>query len=166
MIGLLQRVVQASVQVGNGEVARIGPGLLVLVGVERDDSERQANRLLERLLGYRVFADAAGKMNLSLRDVDGGLLLVPQFTLPADTRRGMRPSFTPAASPAEGERLFTYLVIQARAQHARVETGVFGAEMRVALVNDGPVTFWLRVAPEEDAVTELAGTGNRGNARE
>jgi D-tyrosyl-tRNA(Tyr) deacylase len=147
MIGLLQRVAAARVEIDGETVGAIGPGLLVLVGVERGDGEREANRLLERLLGYRAFADPEGKMNLSVREIGGGLLLVPQFTLAADTGKGMRPSFTPAASPAEGERLFDHLVQQARRQHAPVETGRFGAHMRVGLTNDGPVTFWLRVAP-------------------
>lgn len=147
MIGLLQRVTRASVEVGGATVGAIGMGLLVLVCAERGDSEAEADRLLERLLGYRVFADADGKMNLSLRDVHGGLLLVPQFTLAADTHKGMRPSFTPAASPAEGERLFDYFVARARAAHAAVEAGGFGAHMQVSLTNDGPVTIWLRVEP-------------------
>lgn len=147
MIGLLQRVGVARVEVGGETVGEIGPGLLVLVGVERGDAEAQADRLLERLLGYRVFADAEGRMNLSVRDSAGGLLLVPQFTLVADTQKGMRPSFTPAASPAEGERLFNYLVARARQQHPRVATGRFGAHMRVESTNDGPVTFWLQVPP-------------------
>ncbi|HAO33523.1 MAG TPA: D-tyrosyl-tRNA(Tyr) deacylase, partial [Candidatus Competibacteraceae bacterium] len=122
MIGLLQRVSAARVEVEGKIVGAIETGLLVLVGVERGDTEAQADRLLERLLGYRVFADADGKMNRSLREIEGGLLLVPQFTLAADTRKGMRPSFTPAASPDEGERLFDYLVAQARRQHALVAT--------------------------------------------
>jgi len=147
MIGLLQRVRSASVTVAGEVVGAIGPGLLVLVGVERGDSERGADRLLERLLGYRVFPDGEGRMNLSLSDVGGGLLLVPQFTLPADTRKGARPSFTPAAAPEEGRRLFGHLLARARAAHPRVESGSFGAEMDVALVNQGPVTFWLRVPP-------------------
>ncbi len=147
MIGLLQRVSMARVEVGGETVGEIGPGLLVLVGVERGDAEAQADRLLERLLGYRVFADPEGKMNLSVRDIGGGLLLVPQFTLAADTRKGMRPSFTPAAPPAEGERLFAYLAGQARRQHTPVATGRFGAHMRVDLSNDGPVTFWLQTPP-------------------
>jgi len=147
MIGLLQRVTQARVEVDGASVGAIGPGLMVLVCAERDDGEAEADRLLERLLGYRVFSDAAGKMNLSLRDVQGGLLLVPQFTLAADTRKGMRPSFTPAAVPAEGERLFDYLVARARVAYPAVETGKFGAHMQVSLVNDGPVTIWLRVEP-------------------
>lgn len=144
MIGLLQRVTEARVRVAAQTIAEIGPGLLVLIGVERHDTEAQADRLLERLLGYRVFADTEGKMNLSLSDIAGGLLLVPQFTLPADTRKGMRPSFTPAADPEQGRRLFDYLVIRACAQHGDVATGQFGADMQVSLTNDGPVTFWLQ----------------------
>lgn len=147
MIGLLQRVAAARVEVDGDPVGTIDAGLLVLIGVERGDTEIQADRLLERLLGYRVFADADGKMNRSLREIGGGLLLVPQFTLAADTRKGMRPSFTPAASPAEGERLFGYLVERAQRQHTPVATGRFGAHMRVGLTNDGPVTFWLRAVP-------------------
>ena len=147
MIGLLQRVATARVEGDGDPVGAIDAGLLVLIGVERGDTEIQADWLLERLLGYRVFADADGKMNRSLREIGGGLLLVPQFTLAADTRKGMRPSFTPAAPPAEGERLFGYLVERARRQHTPVATGRFGAHMRVGLTNDGPVTFWLRAAP-------------------
>jgi D-tyrosyl-tRNA(Tyr) deacylase len=149
MIGLLQRVSQAEVQVGGRTVGRIGPGLLVLVGVERGDSETQANRLLERLLTYRVFPDADGRMNRSLQDVDGDLLLVSQFTLAADTRKGTRAGFSPAAAPEEGRRLFDYLVSRARDQHRVVETGQFGAEMQVTLTNAGPVTFWLQVPPAD-----------------
>lgn len=150
MIGLLQRVAAAQVEVDGDPVGAIDAGLLVLIGVERGDTEIQADRLLERLLGYRVFADADGKMNRSLREIGGGLLLVPQFTLAADTRKGMRPSFTPAASPAEGERLFGYLVERAQRQLTPVATGRFGAHMRVGLTNDGPVTFWLRATPTTD----------------
>jgi D-tyrosyl-tRNA(Tyr) deacylase len=145
MIGLLQRVSSAEVQVDGGVVGQIGHGLLVLVGVERHDSETQAERLLERLLTYRVFPDAEGRMNLSLQDVRGGLLLVSQFTLAADTRKGTRPGFSPAADPAEGKRLFDFLVERARQRHPVVQTGVFGAHMQVTLTNDGPVTFWLQV---------------------
>jgi D-tyrosyl-tRNA(Tyr) deacylase len=144
MIGLLQRVSQASVTVDGIVVAEIGAGLLVLIAVHRGDTEVEADRLLERLLGYRVFPDEEGRMNRSVRDAGGGLLLVPQFTLAADTRKGMRPSFTPAAAPDEGRRLFDRLVERARALHPRVEAGRFGADMQVALVNDGPVTFWLQ----------------------
>jgi len=150
MIGLLQRVSAAQVVVEEEIVGEIDAGLLVLIGVERGDSEAQAARLLERLLNYRVFADAEGKMNQSLRDVGGGLLLVPQFTLAADTRKGLRPSFTPAAPPADGERLFNALAALARQQLAPVATGRFGAHMQVSLINDGPVTFWLRVAPDAE----------------
>ena len=147
MIGLLQRVSQARVEVDGASVGEIGSGLLVLLCAERGDSEAEADRLLERVLGYRVFADAEGKMNLSLREIQGGLLLVPQFTLAADTHKGMRPSFTWAASPADGERLFDYFVARARASYTAVETGRFGAHMQVSLTNDGPVTIWLRVEP-------------------
>lgn len=143
MIGLLQRVRSARVDVGGDTVGIIGPGLLVFVGVEQGDDETKADRLLERLLGYRVFPDADGKMNLSVKDIGGGLLLVPQFTLAADTKKGMRPSFTPAASPEEGKRLFEYLAARAQSQHRSAETGRFGADMQVTLTNDGPVTFWL-----------------------
>lgn len=148
MIALIQRVAEASVAVGGETVGEIGAGLLALVGVERGDSEAEGARLAERVLGYRVFADAAGKMNLSLQDVQGGLLVVPQFTLVADTNSGTRPSFSSGASPAEGERLFQLFVAQASQRHARVATGRFGAHMKVSLVNDGPVTFWLQVSPK------------------
>lgn len=148
MIALLQRVLEASVTVEGRTVGAIGPGLLVLVGVEKGDSEAQADRLLERLLGYRVFADDQGRMNRSLAEVGGGLLLVSQFTLVADTQKGTRPSFSSAASPEAGRRLFDHLVMAARARHPRVETGEYGAHMRVALVNDGPVTFRLQVRPD------------------
>jgi len=143
MIGLLQRVSAGSVEVDGVVVGRIDRGLLVLVGVQQGDDEARAERLLERLLGYRVFPDSSGKMNLSLRDIGGGLLLVPQFTLAADTRKGTRASFTSAAPPAEGERLFDHLARRAEASHAPVATGRFGADMQVSLTNDGPVTFWL-----------------------
>lgn len=144
MIGLLQRVTRASVSVDEKIIGEIDRGLLVLVGVEKEDTETQAHRLLERLLGYRVFPDAEGKMNLSLKDIDGGLLLVPQFTLVADTRKGMRPSFSSAASPDHGKQLFDQLVGIAQSMHQHVATGQFGADMQVALSNDGPVTFWLQ----------------------
>jgi D-tyrosyl-tRNA(Tyr) deacylase len=148
VIALLQRVSRASVSVGGAEVAAIGRGLLVLLGVEKGDAESQADRLLERLLAYRVFPDAEGRMNLDLKAVQGGLLLVPQFTLAADTRKGNRPSFTPAAAPEDGKRLFTYISARAASLHAPAACGVFGADMQVALVNDGPVTFWLQLPPE------------------
>lgn len=146
MISLIQRVQSASVEVEGQTVGAIGPGLLALVAVQPDDGETQVRRMLERLLGYRVFADAAGRMNRSLTDTGGSLLLVSQFTLAADTRSGMRPSFTRAASPEHGRHWFERLVQLARAAHAGgVETGRFGAHMEVRLVNDGPVTFWLEV---------------------
>ena len=147
MIGLLQRVTQARVDVGGETVGAIGKGLMVLVCAERGDCEKQAERLLERLLAYRVFSDEAGKMNLSLRDVHGGLLLVPQFTLAADTRSGTRAGFSTAAAPEEGRRLYERFVHICRARHPLVASGRFGADMRVSLVNDGPVTFWLQVPP-------------------
>lgn len=145
MIGLLQRVSQAWVQVEGETVGAIESGLLVFVGVERDDSEATADRLLQRLLGYRVFPDDQGRMNRSVQDVHGGLLLVPQFTLAADTDTGSRPSFTPAARPEHGRQLYDYLVRQAGTRHAPVASGRFGADMQVTLTNDGPVTFWLAV---------------------
>lgn len=151
MIGLLQRVAWARVTVDGREAGAIGPGLLVLVGVEKGDAEAQAERLLERLLGYRVFSDEAGRMNRSLADTGGGLLLVSQFTLAADTDKGTRASFSSAAEPTEGLRLFNHLVEQARDRHHQVATGEFGAHMAVESVNDGPVTFWLRVRPGHNA---------------
>ncbi|HEY6095885.1 MAG TPA: D-aminoacyl-tRNA deacylase [Gallionellaceae bacterium] len=145
MIGLIQRVSEASVRVEGNTVGQIGRGLLVLAGVEKQDNESCAQRLLERILSYRVFPDAEGRMNLSLSDIGGELLLVPQFTLAADTRKGTRPSFSSAATPELGAALFAHFVHSARERHPRVETGVFGADMKVGLVNDGPVTFWLQV---------------------
>lgn len=147
MIGLLQRVSEASVRVEGETVGAIGPGLLVLVCAEKGDTEREADALLGKLLTYRVFPDEAGKMNRSVTDIGGGLLLVPQFTLAADTRSGTRPSFSPAAAPEDGRRLFDHVVRQARARHGIVETGRFGADMKVSLTNDGPVTFWLQIDP-------------------
>jgi D-tyrosyl-tRNA(Tyr) deacylase len=143
MIALLQRVSRAQVRVGDRVIGGIGAGLLGLIAVQRDDSEAAADRLLERVLNHRVFSDSAGKMNLSVRDIQGGLLLVSQFTLAADTHKGNRPGFSPAASPEDGRRLFEYFVARARAVHANVATGEFGAHMQVELVNDGPATFWL-----------------------
>ncbi len=145
MIALLQRVTKAKVVVEGKTVGAIESGILALIGVEKTDTQEQANRLLERILGYRIFADAQDKMNLSLEDINGGLLLVPQFTLAANTEKGMRPSFSSAASPVEGERLFGYLLQRASRHHKQVEAGQFGAYMQVSLTNDGPVTFWLRV---------------------
>ncbi|ESQ16306.1 MAG: D-tyrosyl-tRNA(Tyr) deacylase [Thiohalocapsa sp. PB-PSB1] len=144
MIGLLQRVSAAHVEVDGVTIGAIGQGLLVLVGVQKGDDETRAERLLQRLLSYRVFADDNGRMNLSLRNIrDGGLLLVPQFTLAADTRKGTRASFTSAAPPAQGEHLYDLLVQRARAEHCEVASGRFGADMQVHLINDGPVTFWI-----------------------
>jgi len=149
MIGLLQRVSSAAVNVDGERIAEIGYGLLVLVGVERGDGENEARRLAERLLNYRVFSDGAGKMNLSLRDTGGDILLVPQFTLAADTRKGNRPGFSAAAEPARGKELFDCLVEAVRMQHGNVQTGQFGADMSVSLCNEGPVTINLRVKPAE-----------------
>lgn len=143
MIGLLQRVSEGRVEIDGACVGEIERGLLVLVGVQRGDDEAKAERLLQRLLGYRVFPDKSGRMNLSLLDIDGGLLLVPQFTLAADTCKGTRAGFSSAADPALGEHLFNHLLQQAENAHHRVASGVFGADMQVSLVNDGPVTFWL-----------------------
>ncbi len=147
MIGLLQRVSEASVTVDGEIVGSIDKGLLVLLCAERGDTTREADALLAKLLAYRVFYDEAGKMNLNLAQVRGSLLLVPQFTLAADTRTGTRPSFTPAAPPQQARELFDYTVARARDAHPGVQTGRFGADMKVALVNDGPVTFWLQVSP-------------------
>ena len=143
MKGLIQRVRQARVEVAGEVVGAIDQGLLVLVGVEREDDQARADKLLHKLLNYRVFRDEQGKMNRSLKDIGGGLLLVSQFTLAADTRSGLRPSFSSAAPPAQGEALYDYLLAQARDQHPLVGCGRFGAEMQVHLVNDGPVTFLL-----------------------
>jgi len=143
LIGLLQRVTTADVTIGGSRVASIGPGLLVLVGVRPADDEQSALRLLHRVLRYRVFADEAGKMNLSLTQSQGELMLVPQFTLAADTSKGLRPGFSSAAPPEQGRRLFDVFVNAARTRHGRVQTGVFGAHMEVSLTNDGPVTIWL-----------------------
>ncbi|WP_297920215.1 D-aminoacyl-tRNA deacylase [Metallibacterium sp.] len=143
MIALIQRVQRAHVEVQGAVIGQIAAGLLALVAVQPEDGEQQARRLLDRILGYRVFADSAGRMNLSLSETGGGLLLISQFTLAADTRKGMRASFTAAAPPAPAEHLFRLLLEQARARHAPVASGRFGADMQVHLVNDGPVTFWL-----------------------
>ena len=147
MIALLQRVRHASVTVDGVIIGAIDAGLLVFLCAEKGDTEREGDALLAKLLGYRVFSDDAGKMNRSVVDTAGGLLLVPQFTLAADTRSGTRPSFTPAAAPADARRLFDHVVAQARQRHPTVATGQFGADMQVALTNDGPVTFWLRIDP-------------------
>jgi len=152
MIALIQRVSQARVTVEGRTTGEIGAGLLALVCAERGDTEAQAERLLAKLLAYRVFSDADGKMNLPVQNIDGqgtagGLLVVSQFTLAADTNSGTRPSFTPAAAPEDGRRLYDHFVTRARAAHPSVQTGEFGAMMQVSLTNDGPVTFWLRVPP-------------------
>lgn len=144
MIGLIQRAASARVDVQQETVAQIDTGILALIGVEHGDTESNARRLLERLLNYRIFPDADNRMNLSLQDIQGGLLLVPQFTLVADTRKGTRPGFSTAASPEQGRLLFDYLLHEARLAHPLVESGIFGADMQVSLTNDGPVTFWLQ----------------------
>ncbi len=147
MISILQRVREARVEVAGRVTGRIGPGLLALVCAEQGDSEAQADKLLAKVLKLRIFSDEAGKMNRSVQDVGGGLLIVSQFTLAADTRGGNRPSFTQAADPAEGQRLYDYFVQRARAAHPMVQTGEFAADMQVHLVNDGPVTIPLRMEP-------------------
>ena len=149
MIALIQRVSQAQVTVDSAVVGQIGRGVLALVCAERNDTEAEAAVLVAKLLGYRIFPDEHGRMNRSLVDIEGGLLVVPQFTLAADTNSGARPSFTPAAPTELGERLFREFVRVASERHADVATGVFGAHMQVQLTNDGPVTFWLQVRPAE-----------------
>jgi D-tyrosyl-tRNA(Tyr) deacylase len=156
LIALVQRVAEARVAVGGEEVGRIGRGVLALVGVERGDSPREAVRLAERVLGYRMFADAGGRMNLSVAQVGGGLLAVPQFTLAADTGSGTRAGFSRAAEPGQGKALFEAFVAACRARHGEVAEGRFGADMQVSLVNDGPVTFWLEAAP----IQRLTGSEN------
>ncbi|WP_415885585.1 D-aminoacyl-tRNA deacylase [Neptuniibacter sp. QD37_6] len=143
MKALIQRVKSASVEVDAETVGKINQGILLLLGVEKDDTEADANKLLKKILGYRIFADNEGKMNLNLQQINGGLLVVSQFTIVADTKKGLRPSFSSGASPEHGEKLYNYFVKQAEQQHKAVETGIFAADMAVSLVNDGPVTFWL-----------------------
>ncbi len=150
MIALLQRVRRANVEVEQRQIAAINQGLLVFIGVEQGDTSAQAERLLSKLLAYRIFEDPAGKMNLSLHDIQGGLLLVPQFTLAANTQKGLRPSFTSAATPQLAEQLFHDICTLASQQHPVVETGVFAANMQVSLTNDGPATFWLQASPALD----------------
>ncbi|MER0126230.1 D-aminoacyl-tRNA deacylase [Franconibacter daqui] len=145
MIALIQRVTQASVSVACEVTGEIGPGLLVLLGVEKDDDEQKANRLCERVLGYRIFSDDAGKMNLNVQQAGGSVLVVSQFTLAADTERGMRPSFSRGAAPQEAQALYDYFVGRCREQGITTQTGRFAADMQVSLTNDGPVTFWLQV---------------------
>ncbi|HZO20876.1 MAG TPA: D-aminoacyl-tRNA deacylase [Steroidobacteraceae bacterium] len=148
MIALIQHVSEAAVRVEEETIGAIGPGILALIGVRPADDLASAERLLERVLGYRIFADELGRMNLSLRDTQGGLLLVPQFTLAADTHKGMRAGFSTAAPPEHARKLFEALLARARAVHSPVAGGSFGAHMRISLVNDGPVTFWLESAAE------------------
>lgn len=145
MIALLQRVSSSQVIVNHQCVGKIDQGVLVLLGVQPHDGEEEANRMVDKILGYRMFSDDQGKMNLSVKAIRGGVLLVPQFTLVANTKKGMRPSFSCVADPALGEQLFLYIHDRLRGQHENVATGVFGADMKVSLVNDGPVTFWLEV---------------------
>ena len=145
MKGLIQRVSEASVKVDGGVVGQIGQGILLLLGVEKDDTEQTADRLLQKILSYRVFDDESGKMNLSLKDVDGALLVVSQFTLVANTKKGLRPGFSKGASPESGLLLYNHFIGQARQFHHKVEQGVYGADMKVSLLNDGPVTFMLEV---------------------
>lgn len=149
MIALIQRVTQAEVRIGDRVSGAIGRGTLALVGVARGDDPAAADRLLERVLTYRIFPDEAGRMNASLRDIGGGLLLVPQFTLAADTRKGTRAGFSTAAAPDEARTLFHYLLERARQAHVMVAAGEFGADMQVSLTNDGPVTFWLEAAAQQ-----------------
>jgi D-tyrosyl-tRNA(Tyr) deacylase len=144
MIALIQRVTSAKVEVAGNTIGEIEQGILALIGVEKEDNEDNADKLLNRVLGYRIFSDQEDKMNLNLQSVNGGLLLVPQFTLAASTKKGMRPSFSSAAPPSVGEQRFNYLVEQANQLHPIVQTGQFGADMQVSLCNDGPVTFWLQ----------------------
>ena len=151
VIGLLQRVERAAVEVDGETVGEIGPGLLVLLGVARGDGKGEADRLLERIATYRIFDDAEGRMNVSLVDSGGALLVVSQFTLAADTHKGTRPGFSTAAAPADGERLYDHFVAAARRRIGAVATGRFGARMKVTLINDGPVTFWLEVTPKDTA---------------
>jgi D-aminoacyl-tRNA deacylase len=158
LIALIQRVSEAQVAVGDRIVGKIGAGILALIGFERGDEMDGASRLLTRVLTYRIFADDAGRMNLSLADTGGGLLLVPQFTLAADTHKGTRPGFSTAAAPELARTMFSRCLTLARERHADVAAGEFGAHMRVALVNDGPVTFWLRMPPDDKELTVTPGT--------
>jgi len=145
MIALIQRVSEARVVVNNQNIGEIQQGILAFIGVEKNDSETQVARLLDKVLSYRIFADVDDKMNLSVKDIEGGLLLVPQFTLAADTQKGCRPSFSSAAAPELGEKLFSQFIKQAKDKYQHIETGQFGADMKISLLNDGPVTFWLQV---------------------
>jgi D-aminoacyl-tRNA deacylase len=157
LIALIQRVSEAKVEVDERIVGKIGGGILALIGFERGDQIERSDRLLTRVLTYRIFADEAGRMNLSLADTGGGLLLVPQFTLAADTQKGTRPGFSTAAAPELARTMFAQLLSLAQARHADVAAGEFGAHMRVSLINDGPVTFWLRMAPDDKELTDPPG---------
>ncbi|MFK5914399.1 MAG: D-aminoacyl-tRNA deacylase [Woeseiaceae bacterium] len=145
MIALIQRVKEAKVVINNKNIGEIQQGILALIGIEKNDSEDELTRLLDKVLAYRVFSDSDDKMNLSVQDINGGLLLVPQFTLAADTQKGLRPSFSSAAAPDIADKMFSNLVSRAKIKYSKVETGAFGADMQVSLTNDGPVTFWLQV---------------------
>lgn len=145
MIALIQRVTEAKVVVDNKNIGEIEQGLLVFVGVEKEDKDDYVTRLVDKILSYRIFADSDDKMNLNVQDINGGVLLVPQFTLAANTQKGCRPSFSSAAPPNEGERLFNDFVKQAKSKYKNIALGKFGADMKVSLTNDGPVTFWLQV---------------------
>lgn len=145
MIGLIQRVSHAKVEIAGKVSGQIGKGILLLLGVEKEDNEAKADRLLQRVLAYRIFEDDTGRMNLSLQDIKGDLLVVSQFTLPADTRKGLRPSFSSAASPELGKAMYDYFLQQAKQSDLLIQSGEFGADMQVSLLNDGPVTFWLQV---------------------
>lgn len=145
MIGLIQRVSEAKVVVNNENIGIIQQGILAFIGIEKEDRKEQVSRLVDKILSYRIFVDEEDKMNLNVKDINGGLLLVPQFTLAADTQKGTRPSFSSAASPEKAENLFNEFVEQAKSKHQNIETGQFGADMKVSLLNDGPVTFWLQV---------------------
>ncbi len=147
MIGLIQRVTHASVVVNHETIGDINTGILLLLGVEKNDNEKSASRLLERVITYRIFEDDTGRMNRSLKDIQGDLLIVPQFTLPANTNKGTRPSFTPAAEPKLGEALFDFFLQHAKMSSLHIQAGQFGADMQVSLTNDGPVTFWLQTNP-------------------
>jgi len=145
MLGLIQRVKKAAVDVDNERVGEIEQGLLLLLGLEKTDTEATANKLIDKILGYRVFADEQNKMNANVQQIKGGILVVSQFTLAADTQKGLRPSFSCAMAPTEAEKLYNYFVAQLRLKHAKVATGIFAADMQVSLVNDGPVTFMLKM---------------------
>lgn len=145
MIALIQRVAEAKVVVNNKNIGEIQQGILAFIGIEKNDHDETVSRLVDKVLSYRIFADEEDKMNLSVQDIKGGLLLVPQFTLAADTQKGCRPSFSSAAPPEEGERLFNEFVKQVKNKYQQIETGQFGADMKISLLNDGPVTFWLQV---------------------